>query len=105
MLDASWLNTASLILGLIAWALPVINLIQLNKANRRKWIIFSVTSISACAISLYMQLLYTDYLVKIKDWPALMDTSSGVVSITGLLLKVTIILNFIALYMRYRKNR
>lgn len=105
MLDASWLNIASLILGLIAWALPVINLVQYNKASKRKWVIFSSTSISVCGISLYMQILYTDYLVKIKDWSALTDTSSGVVSNTGLLLVVTIMLNLVTLLLRYRKNQ
>ncbi|NNJ30544.1 hypothetical protein [Lacrimispora defluvii] len=105
MLDASWLNIASLILGLTAWALPVINLVQYNKASNRKWGIFSLTSISVCGISLYMQILYTDYLVKINDWSALMDTSGGVVSITGLLLVVTIMLNLVTLLLRYRKNQ
>ncbi|MBE5986962.1 cytochrome c oxidase subunit 4 [Lacrimispora xylanisolvens] len=105
MLDASWLNIASLILGLIAWALPVINLVQYNKASKLKWVIFSSTSISVCGISLYMQILYTDYLVKIKDWSALTDTSGGVVSNTGLLLVVTIMLNLVTLLLRYRKNQ
>ncbi|WP_349672569.1 hypothetical protein [Lacrimispora sp.] len=102
---ASWLNVASLILGLIAWALPVINLVQYKKAGNRKWVIFSLTSVSVCGLSLYMQILYTDYLVKINDWSALMDTSSGVVSITGLLLIVTIILNLVTLFLRCIKNQ
>jgi cytochrome c oxidase subunit 4 len=105
MLDAGWLNIASLILGLIAWTLPVINLVQYNKSSNRKWVIFSITSISACGISLYMQILYTDHLVKINDLSALMDTSGGVVSITGLLLVVTIMLNLVTLLLRYRKNQ
>ncbi len=105
MIVVSWLNAASLVLGLIAWTFPVINLIQFKKADRRKWIIFSLTSISACAVSLYMQILYTDYLVKTEDWSALMDTSGTVASITGLLLAVTIILNLATLFMRCKKSQ
>ena len=93
MFGASWLNLGSLVLGLIAWILPVINLAAHTKAGRRSFIIFSVASVSACAISLCMQIFYTDYLVKIEDWSALMDTSHAVTLVSALLLAVTMILN------------
>lgn len=102
-LGPSWLNLGSLILGLIAWILPVVSLIQRNKAGHRNWAVFSVASISACSISLCMQIFYTDHLVKIEDWSALMDTSSAVAMVTILLLTVTILLNA-ALLIVYRKN-
>jgi cytochrome c oxidase subunit 4 len=105
MFGADWLNIGSLVLGLIAWLLPIINLVQYNKVNNRKWIILSVASVSACAISLYMQILYTDYLVKIEDWSALMDTSDGIASIAKLLLVVTIMLNLVTLVVYYKKSQ
>lgn len=40
---------------------------------------------------------YTDYLVKIEDWTALMDTSYAVAFVSLILLMVTIILNVISL--------
>jgi cytochrome c oxidase subunit 4 len=104
MFGAGWLNLGSLVLGLIAWILPVVNLVQHNKADRRNWIIFSVASVSACAISLCMQIFYTDHLVKIEDWSALMDTSHAVALVATLLLVVTIILNAITLVVYYRKS-
>ncbi len=104
MLEAGLLNLGSLVLGLIAWILPVVNLLQHNKANHRHWIFFSVTSVSACAISLWMQIFYTNHLVKIEDWSALIDTSHAVASVATLLLVVTIILNAITLVVYYGKK-
>jgi cytochrome c oxidase subunit 4 len=97
LLGASWLNLGSLVLGLIAWILPVINLVRRN----RKWTVLSLASVSACAISLCMQIFYTDYLVRIADWSALMDTSSAVAMVSTLLLVVTIILNAVSLVVYY----
>ena len=104
MFGAGWLNLGSLLLGLIAWILPVVNLVQHNKADHRNWVAFSVASVSACAISLCMQIFYTDHLVKIEDWSALMDTSHAVALVAILLLAVTIILNAIILVVYYRKS-
>jgi hypothetical protein len=97
MLGAAWLNLGSLVLGLIAWILPLVNLMKRNKADNRNWVVFSVASVSACAISLCMQLFYSDYLVRIEDWSALMDTSSAVAFVATVLLVVTIMLNAITL--------
>lgn len=103
-MGASWLNLGSLVLGLIAWILPVVNLVRRDKA-RRNWILFSVASVSACAISLCLQIFYTDHLVKIEDWSALMDTSSAVALVATLLLVVTVILNTITVAVFYRKTQ
>lgn len=97
MFGAGWLNLGSLVFGLIAWILPVVNIAQHNKAGCRKWAALCVASVSACAISLCMQIYYTDHLVKIEDWSALLDTSHAVASVSTLLLVVTIILNVITL--------
>lgn len=97
MFGASWLNMGSLVLGLIAWILPVVNLMQHNKGDHRNWAVFSLASISACALSLYMQIFYTNYLIKIEDWSALMDTSPAVALLATLLLSVTIILNAVTM--------
>lgn len=104
MFEASWLNVGSLVLGLIAWTLPVVNLLQHNKADRWNWVVFSLASVSACAISLCMQIFYTNHLVKIKDWAALRDTSNAVALVATLLLIVTIILNVTALVVYYGKK-
>ena len=104
MLGYGLLNVGSLLLGLIAWILPVINLAQHNKVNHRNGVVFSVVSISACAISLCMQIFYTNHLVKIEDWSALMDTSWAVASVSALLLVVTIILNAITMVAYYGKK-
>lgn len=97
------LNLGSLILGLIAWILPVINLMQHEKNSHRNWVAFSIVSISACAISLCFQIFYNYHLVKIADWSALMDTAGATALVAGVLLIGTIILNAITLIVyRYR---
>ena len=91
------LNLGSLIFGLIAWVLPIINLVQRGKDRHGNWAAFSVASVSACAVSLCMQIFYGNHLVKIEDWSALADTSSAVVRVSTLLLVVTMILNVVTL--------
>ncbi|WP_444641306.1 hypothetical protein ACRQU7_13120 [Caproiciproducens sp. R1] len=97
------LNLGSLVLGLIAWILPVVNL-RRNKAGIGSRIVLCAASVSACAVSLCLQIFYTDHLVKIEDWSALMDTSSSVALVSAILLAVTIILNAITLGSYFRKN-
>ena len=89
------LNLGSLVLGLIAWILPVVNLVRYGKRDQRGWIVLSMMSISACAISLCFQILYQYHLVKIEDWSALMDTTGAVAFVSAALLVVTIVLNTI----------
>jgi glucose uptake protein GlcU len=87
-----WLNVGSLVLGLIAWILPVVALMQSNKQERRNWVVLCVLSLSACAISLCLQIFYTHYLMT-ADWTALLDTMGAVAYAAGVLLIFTILLN------------
>ena len=95
-------NAASLLLGLIAWILPIVNLAKHNKTEHKKWIVLSFTSYSACAVALFFQNIYQDHLAKIEDFSAIMDTSQGLVVVSGVLVFITIILNAIVL-VKYRK--
>lgn len=90
-----WLNIGSLVLGLIAWILPIANLARHNKENNKNWSLYSMASISACVIALFLQILYNNYLVDIQDWSALMDTSNALVRVSSVLAIVTIVLNII----------
>ncbi|MBU8852764.1 hypothetical protein [Priestia megaterium] len=97
MFDAGWLNIGSLVLGLISLILPIINLMKNNKQEHKNWVVLSIISISACAISVCFQIFYQNYLVKIEDWSAIMDTMGSVAFVSAVLLIVTIILNVITL--------
>lgn len=92
-----WLNLGSLVLGLNAWILPAVNLLRCGKHEHRNWTTLSTMSISACAISLCFQIFQINYLVKVEDWSALMDTMNAVAFVSATLLIVTIILNVITL--------
>ena len=101
-----WLNLGSLVLGLIAWILPIVILKRYKLNDHRNWSTFSIMSLSACAISLIFQIFYTYHLVEIEDWSALMDTTRGVAVAGSVLLIVTILLNGITLILyRDRKAR
>lgn len=91
------LNPASLVLGLISWILPAVNLMQRKKHDNRNWGVLSTISLSACAISLLFQILYTNHMINIWDPTALMDTNNSMVFAASVLLVVTIILNAITL--------
>jgi len=97
------LNLGGLLFGLVAWLFPIVNLAIVNKTENKNWVVFSIASVSACAVSLCMQLLYNSYLVRIKDWSALMDTAKPVVYVSLVLLVVIITLNTITVVV-YRKN-
>jgi cytochrome c oxidase subunit 4 len=98
------LNLGSLLLGLVAWLLPLINLAVTNKAKNTNWLVLSIASVSACAVSLCMQLFYNAHLVRLKDWGALTDIADAVANVSLVLLVVTIVLNAIAVIV-YRKHR
>jgi cytochrome c oxidase subunit 4 len=100
-----FLNLGSLVLGLIAWIFPAVYLVQHNKISSKRYAAFTVTSLSFCAIALCLQLFYTDHLVKIEDWSALLDTSHATALVSTLLLVVTIVLNVIALFVYFGKNQ
>ncbi|MFY0517802.1 hypothetical protein ACOMCU_08200 [Lysinibacillus sp. UGB7] len=93
----SLLNIGSLVLGLIAWIIPVVNLMRYEKHGHSKWGGLAILSISACAISLCFQIFYNYHLVKIEDWSALMDTMGAVAFAAAILVIVTILLNAITL--------
>jgi cytochrome c oxidase subunit 4 len=98
------LNLGSLLLGLIAWILPIINLNIQNKAEHKNWFVLCIASISTCAISLFLQILYNTHLVTIYDWAALLDTRRAVVLASSVLLIVTLMLNVIT-FIIYSKNK
>ncbi|WP_158738748.1 hypothetical protein [Alteribacillus sp. YIM 98480] len=99
MIDAGWLNIGSLILGLVAWIIPIINLARYIKQENKKWIALSIyISFSACAIAICLQIFYNLHLVKIEDWAALMDTMCGVAVASTVLVIVTILLNALTLF-------
>lgn len=91
-----WLTPASLILGLAAWILPSIYMSKYNKIDSKKGSLYIFLSLSACAISIFFQVVYNNYLVQIGDVAALMDTSGAVVFASGSLLGVTLVLNAFA---------
>lgn len=93
MIEAYWLNVGSIILGVIAWGIPTISIILHKKGSGRKKGASLIASFGACGLSLCMQIFYTDYLVEIGDWSALMDTQSTVAYVSLILLTGTIILN------------
>jgi len=96
------LNVGSLIFGLVAWILPILSLSSRNKNQLKKMMLFSALSLISCAIALYMQILYSHYLVVIGDWSALMDIAFGVSFVAGFLLVITIILNLRVVRLYYK---
>lgn len=99
----SLLNLASLLLGLIAWILPIISIMQYKKHENKSWIILSIISISSCAISLFLQIIYNNNLVQINDWSAIMDTTNALVFVSSVLLVVTISLNAVTTMIYYKR--
>ncbi|QFG00078.1 hypothetical protein PB01_15280 [Psychrobacillus glaciei] len=98
MFDAGWLNIGSLVLGLVAWIIPIINLAVGKKQMNKKWIALTIISFGACAIAICLQIFYNLYLVNIKDWSALSEMQGVAVASTVLVI-VTILLNALTLFL------
>lgn len=91
-MDYGWMNLGSLLLGLLAWVLPLREWTRrLNGGEERP--LSGIGSAVCCALSLLLQLLYGRHLVEIRDWSALMDTAGAVTVVAGILVAVTILLN------------
>lgn len=96
------LNVGSLVFGLLAGGLPLFNLFNpKTKAIEFYW--DAIWSLSSCGIALCFQIIYTNYVVTIEDWSALMDTAQTMAVVSSTLLVMTILLNFTALFILNRK--
>ncbi|MCA1054230.1 hypothetical protein LCM10_04460 [Rossellomorea aquimaris] len=94
----SLLNVGSLILGVVAWLLPVVSLVENKKRTNRSLMTYSIISLTACGISLFFQIFYTYYKVSVGDWSALLDTMHFTAAVSAILLIVTVILNLVTLW-------
>jgi len=99
------LNVGSLVLGLVAWILPLVNIIRRDKDNNKSWPWLSIASLNACTVSLWFQIIYNDHLIKNEDWSALMDITEAVVRVSLILVVVTVVLNFYTVVIYSKKNR
>lgn len=102
---AGLLNVGSIVLGLVAWTLPLASLMRFKKNNHSNWVVLSMLSFSACAISLFFQIIYNNHLVKIEDWSALMDTMDAVAFVSGVLLVITLLLNIFTAVVNSKKTK
>ena len=100
----SMLNLGSLALGLAAWLLPVMGMLS-RTSSLAKTNALSVFSLSACALSLFLVVLYLGHLVRAEDWSALMDTVPAFKLSASVLLAVALPLNLLALLRRNRIKR
>lgn len=92
-----WMNLVSLVLGLVAWILPIIYIIRKDKFDQRNWIVYFVMSTSSCTISLLIQIYVYYFMVRNEDFSALIDTNGVVAFSATVLFIVTIVLNTIGM--------
>ncbi len=104
MIETYLFNLGSLLFGIIAWMLPFINLVQHAKSPHRKCTVISAASLSACGISLCLQIFELNHRINIQDWSALLDTSNTVAIVAAVLLVVTISLNVLTVAVHYKKQ-
>ncbi|MFT4006316.1 MAG: hypothetical protein QM683_12055 [Lacrimispora sp.] len=98
-------NSISIILGFAALLLPLVILPQCSKINYPIYTALTVASFISCAFSICAQLFSTSYLVKVKDWPALLDTSHEIAIISVWLVSVTSVINIAVSLIYFSKNK
>lgn len=100
-----YINLVSLILGLVAWLLPLICLMRgINRLGKYHHMV-STLSMTTCASALFLQMIYTQHLVRIRDWSALMDITDAVVFASAVLIGITVILNIVLVYISHKVRR
>ena len=97
-MDYGYLNVASVMFGIVAIIFPLISTKSISNT------VSVITSFTCCLIAVVCQIAYQNYLVNIKDWGALQDTTSAVLSASILLVVCTIGANIWALLLRKRKT-
>jgi len=100
MIDYGWLNVGSLLLGLMAWTLPLVVVFRDRVLGDRVRGIVPVVSLASCSAALVLQIAYQNYLARIEDWSAIMDTSGSLVFVSSVLLVVTVALNILVVARR-----
>lgn len=97
-------NITSVLLGLVAWILPVINIMLARRKKTWNWGTLAAISLGSCATSIWLLNYYTYHKVSIEDLAAVLDTTNAIMQVTAVLLIGTLILNLVT-YIIYRKNK
>ena len=98
-------SSMNIILGLAALLFPLIILPLSGKIGYPIYAAFTAASYVCCAFSICAQLFYTSYLVKIKDWPTLMDASHGLAIISVWQISVTSVINIVVSLVYFSTNK
>lgn len=99
MFGPYWINVWSLLLGLAAWGLGTAALF-FRRSGR--W--YSLGSLTACVLSLCLEVFNFARLADIGDISAFLDTANAVRLAAGVLVAVTLALNVAALTVRPRRQ-
>lgn len=94
-------DAGSILLGLIALAVPAAALFGRSKKNAGTLAIFSFT---ACSLALFFQLMELAQLTEKGDVSALMDTINARVLAAGALILLTVGMNAVSVYMANKKK-
>lgn len=97
-MDYGMLNLGSIILGLVGWAIPVLQLRCMVRGKNGMGRCTHILSMGACGLAIWLQICYDEHLVNIGDWSALMDTIAAVRMISIFLLVSTVLVNLLVAY-------
>lgn len=92
-------NIWSLVLGLLAWIIPLLAI-----GKKYRFALCCIGSLSCCVISLLLQLLEVKRRVVLSDWSALMDTMNAVVLAAVVMICGVIAMNLVSLF-GFRKGK
>ena len=104
MSTSGLLNLGSLLLGLIAWIVPIISMKLSVKYGIKKRYNSIIVSFGACVTSLCLQFFEINHRVEIEDWSGIMDTIGTLKWVAIILAVITLILNTFALSVCYDKE-
>lgn len=99
------LSLSSIVCGALAWFLPFVIFFRYLRGSTRLAPVLSFISAGACGLALWFQLITHQLRTDLGDWSYFMDTADALVKISGALVIITLMLNAIALFLCYQKER
>ncbi|MEG1747221.1 MAG: hypothetical protein RR226_02220 [Oscillospiraceae bacterium] len=91
---STFFSLASLFLGMMSWAIPMIAIKQHKKG--RSITNYSVYSLCLCSGALIFQLFEIQHRVNMMDWSSLMDTIGAISIVSMILVVIAVLLNLMA---------
>lgn len=95
-LPICFFTVGSLLLGILAWILPIIGIGVQFATKKKQAVLFNIISLVCCVLAIFLQMILTASLVYRENWGTLRDLYKAEVFVSGVLILGTILANILS---------